>query len=168
MAELLRRIREAPAPTLRGEEDEARAACVLALVDAIETCQSRVRELEAEVVERLEVHADAAIFTSRPRAGRGVHAASLLAEIGDARERFPNAESLIALAGTAPVTHASGKHRSVNFRWACARSCARQSWTSPMTRAMPRFGPPTSTDAPWPEAAPSPTPFGSWPARGSA
>jgi len=119
VAELLRRITEAPAATLGAEEDEARAACVLALVDAIQTCQGRARELEAEVVERLEVHADASIFTSLPRAGRGVRAASLLAEIGDVRERFPDAESLIALAGAAPVTRASGKHRSVNFRWAC-------------------------------------------------
>lgn len=118
-AELLRRLREAPAATLAVEEDEARAACVLALVEAIETCQGRARELEAEVVERLEVHADAETFTSLPRAGRGVRAASLLAEIGDARERFPDAESLISLAGAAPVTRASGKHRSVNFRWAC-------------------------------------------------
>lgn len=119
VAELLRRMREAPPASLGAEEDEARAACVLALVDAIEICQSRARELEAEVVERLEVHTDAPIFTSLPRAGRGVRAASLLAEIGDVRERFPDAESLIALAGAAPVTRASGKHRSVNFRWAC-------------------------------------------------
>lgn len=119
VAELLRRIREAPQAALGPEEDEARAVCVLALVDAIQVSQSRARELEAEVVERLEVHADAAIFTSLPRAGRGVRAASLLAEIGDVRERFPHAESLIALAGAAPVTRASGKHRSVSFRWAC-------------------------------------------------
>ena len=117
--ELLRRIREAPAATLGAEEDEARATCVLALIDAIETCQSRAKELEADVVERLEVHADAQIFTSLPRAGRGVRAASLLAEIGDVRDRFPDAESLISLAGAAPVTRASGKHRSVTFRWAC-------------------------------------------------
>jgi transposase len=119
VAELLGRIREAPQAALGIEEDDARAACVLALVDAIETCQGRARELEAEVVERLEVHTDAPIFTSLPRAGRGVRAASLLAEIGDVRERFPDAESLIALAGAAPVTRASGKHRSVSFRWAC-------------------------------------------------
>jgi transposase len=119
VSELLRRIREAPQAALHAEEDEARAACVLALVDAIQACQGRARELEAEVVERLEVHADAPIFTSLPRAGRGVRAASLLAEIGDSRERFPDAESLIALAGAAPVTRASGKHRSVSFRWAC-------------------------------------------------
>jgi len=117
--ELLRRIREAPAATLGAEEDEARATCVLALIDAIETCQSRAKELEADVVERLEVHADAQIFTSLPRAGRGVRAASLLAEIGDVRDRFPDAESLISLAGAAPVTRASGKHRSVTFRWVC-------------------------------------------------
>jgi hypothetical protein len=51
-----------------------------------------------------------------PKAGRGVRAAALLAEIGDARERFPDEESLAALAGVAPVTRASGKARSVGFR----------------------------------------------------
>ena len=117
--ELLARIREAPPAVLDREEDAARATCVLALLDAIEACQGRAREIEAEVVERLELHADAPVFTSLPRAGRGVRAASLLAEIGDARERFPDPESLTALAGAAPVTRASGKHRAVTFRWAC-------------------------------------------------
>ncbi|HWO69263.1 MAG TPA: transposase, partial [Actinomycetota bacterium] len=100
-------------------EAEGRAVCVLALLDAIEVCNRRAKELEAEVVERLELHRDAPIFTSLPRAGRGVRAASLLAEIGDARERFPDEECLAALAGVAPVTRASGKSRSVGFRWAC-------------------------------------------------
>ncbi len=119
VAELLRRVKEAPQAVLGPEEDQSRAVCVLALVEAIRTCEGRARELEAEVVERLEVHPDAHVFTSLPRAGRGVRAASLLAEIGDARERFPNPESLMALAGAAPVTRASGKHRVVAFRWAC-------------------------------------------------
>ena len=119
VAELLRRIKEAPPAVLGPEEDEAQAACVLALVQAIRACQGRAQELEAEIIERLEVHPDAHVFTSLPRAGHGVRAASLLAEIGDARERFPDAESLMALAGAAPVTRASGKHRVVSFRWAC-------------------------------------------------
>jgi transposase len=119
VAELLRRVKEAPRAALGSEEDEARAACVLALVEAIRACQGRAKELEAEIVERLETHPDAHVFTSLPRAGRGVRAASLLAEIGDARERFPDPESLMALAGAAPVTRASGKHRVVSFRWAC-------------------------------------------------
>jgi len=119
VAELLRRIKEAPPAVLGPEEDEARAACVLVLVEAIRACQGRARELEAEIIERLEVHPDAHVFTSLPRAGHGVRAASLLAEIGDVRERFPDPESLMALAGAAPVTRASGKHRVVSFRWAC-------------------------------------------------
>ena len=117
--ELLRRIKEAPQAALGPEEDEPRGACVLALVEAIQVCQGRARELEADIVERLEIHPDAHVFTSLPRAGHGVRAASLLAEIGDARQRFPDAESLMALAGAAPVTRASGKHRVVSFRWAC-------------------------------------------------
>ena len=118
-SELLRRIREAPAPALQAEEDQARAVCVTSLVEAIAACAGQAKELERGVVERLEAHPDAGIFTSLPRAGRGVRAASLLSEIGDVRQRFPEAESLMALAGASPVTRASGKHRSVGFRWAC-------------------------------------------------
>ncbi len=36
---------------LGAEEDESRAACVLALVEAIPTCEGRARELEGEIVE---------------------------------------------------------------------------------------------------------------------
>ena len=119
VGELLGRIKQAPPAGLGPEEDEARAACVLALVEAIGVCETRARELEAEIIERLEIHPDAHVFTNLPRAGHGVRAASLLAEIGDVRQRFPDPESLMALAGAAPVTRASGKHRVVSFRWAC-------------------------------------------------
>ena len=53
-----------------------------------------------------------------PRTGT-VNAAQMLAELGDDRARFTSAEQLAAEAGVAPVTHASGKHRDVTFRWAC-------------------------------------------------
>ena len=53
---------------------------------------------------------------SLPRAGT-VRAARLLAEIGDARGRFPTADSLACLAGVAPSTRQSGKIKSVTFRW---------------------------------------------------
>lgn len=96
VGELLSRVKEAPATGLTDEEAAGRAACVLALLEAIEVCNARARELEAEIVERLELHRDGAIFTSLPKAGRGVRAASLLAEIGDARGRFPDPESLAA------------------------------------------------------------------------
>ncbi len=119
VAVLLARLRQAPASGISATEAAGRAVCVVALLDAIQVTSSRERELEAEITERLEAHADAEVFTSLPKAGQGVRAAALLAEIGDVRSRFPDEECLAALAGVAPVTRASGKTRSVGFRWAC-------------------------------------------------
>ena len=119
VTELHARVRQAPAAGLRPGEADGRAACVLALLAAIETVRRQERELTAEIVERLDAHADAHIFTSLPRAGHGVRAAALLAEIGDDRARFPDEESLAALAGVAPVTRASGRMHTVGFRYAC-------------------------------------------------
>ena len=50
-----------------------------------------------------------------------VRAARLLAEIGDARGRFPTADSLACLAGVAPSTRQSGKVEVVTFRWGADR-----------------------------------------------
>jgi len=117
--ELLARVHEAPAAGLKPAEADGRAVCVLGLLRAIEAVRREERELEAEIIERLDAHADAHIFTSLPRAGHGVRAAAMLAEIGDVRARFPDEESLAALAGVAPVTRASGKMHAVGFRYAC-------------------------------------------------
>jgi transposase len=57
---------------------------------------------------------------SFPRAGR-ICAAQILAELGDARERFLTSDQLAAEAGVVPVTRASGKSRGVVFRWACKK-----------------------------------------------
>ena len=43
----------------------------------------------------------------------------MLAEIGDARGRFPTDDALAALAGCAPSTRRSGKLHAVTFRSAC-------------------------------------------------
>lgn len=117
--QLFARLHDAPAAGLSATEADGHAACVLSLLRAIDTVRHEERDLEAEIIERLDAHADAHIFTSLPKAGHGVRAAALLAEIGDVRARFPDEESLAALAGVAPVTRASGKTRSVGFRWAC-------------------------------------------------
>lgn len=118
VGELFTRIREAPPAGLSPGEADGRAVCVLALLRAVERLRHEERDLEAEIIERLDAHADAHIFTSLPRAGRGVRAAALLAEIGDNRARFPDEEALAALAGAAPVTKSSGKAHHVGFRWA--------------------------------------------------
>jgi transposase len=60
------------------------------------------------------------VFTHLPRAGT-VRAATLLAEIGDARGRYPSEEALAAAAGVSPSTRASGRARAVVFRQGCNR-----------------------------------------------
>ena len=116
--QLFTRIHEAPEAALSATLADGYAVSILALIRAIEHTRREERELQAEIIERLDAHADAHIFTSLPNAGHGVRAAALLAEIGDDRARFPDEESLAALAGVAPVTRASGKITSVGFRWA--------------------------------------------------
>ena len=70
-----------------------------------------------QISELLDAHPDAHIFTSLPRSGT-VRAARLLTEIGDCRARYPTPEALACLAGVAPSTRQSGKHRAVTYRWA--------------------------------------------------
>jgi transposase len=119
VADLLGRLTGAPTAGISPLEPAGRAVCVTSLLDAIEVLAGREAELQAEIVERLELHADRQVFVHLPKAGHGVRAARLLAEIGDVRARFPDEEALAALGGVAPVTRASGKTRSVGFRWAC-------------------------------------------------
>lgn len=100
-----------------GEHGTALAHITLALVAAIRAILTQIDALEAHIAEQLALHPDAAIFQSLPRSGT-VRAARLLAEIGDARGRFPTPQSLACLAGVAPSTRQSGKIKAVTFRWA--------------------------------------------------
>jgi len=98
-------------------ETAARAAVTLALVTALSAVRAQIKALEDQITAQLAAHPDGHIFTSLPRAGT-VRAARLLAEIGDARGRYPTPESLVCLAGAAPSTRQSGKVKVVSFRWA--------------------------------------------------
>jgi transposase len=100
-----------------GEDGAAKAHITRALLAALTTLVEQIKALSEQITEQLDAHADAHIFTSLPRSGT-VRAARLLAEIGDCRARFPTPESLACLAGVAPSTRQSGKHRAVAFRWA--------------------------------------------------
>jgi transposase len=99
-----------------GAEGAAQAHVTGALVAALNTMLEQIQLLSKQIEEQLDQHLDAHIFTSLPRSG-AIRAARLLAEIGDCRGRFPTPESLACLAGVAPSTRQSGKHRSVSFRW---------------------------------------------------
>lgn len=65
-------------------------------------------------------HPDASIFASVPGTG-DLLAPKLLVMFGDHRARYPRRDILPGIAGTAPVTVASGKTRTVKFRRACNR-----------------------------------------------
>jgi transposase len=117
-AELLERLRDAP-PSLAGDaESETKGELVRSLVAVLEPLVCQLQRLTSALEHAVEQHPDGPIVMSLPRSGR-VNAAQILAELGDDRARFASDEQLAAEAGVAPVTYASGKHRSVAFRWAC-------------------------------------------------
>lgn len=116
-AELVRRLREAPRG-LHGGSAASQAAVTEALRQVLVAVVAQIAALDAGIREQLALHPDAVIFQSLPRAGT-IRAATMLAEIGDCRARFPSPETLAALAGVVPSTRSSGKHRAVTFRWAC-------------------------------------------------
>lgn len=116
--ELLTRLQQAPATTCGEGESEAKGELVRALVAVLEPLIRQLQHLTSTIEHAMPIHADGPVLMSFPRAGR-VNAAQLLAELGDDRLRFTSPEHLAAEAGVAPVTHASGKHRGVTFRWVC-------------------------------------------------
>ncbi len=74
----------------------------------------------AELAVLFDQHPDREIFASLPGAADFL-APALLSKFGDDRLRFPKPANVQALAGTCPVTKASGKRRFVHFRYACDR-----------------------------------------------
>jgi len=117
-AELLARLRAAPAGTAGEALGEALRDAVLAAAGVLTALNAAVRNLDRSVAAHLGEHPDGPVFTSLPRSGQ-VSAAQVLAEWGDCRQAYAGPDSVAALAGCTPVTKESGKHRAVHFRWAC-------------------------------------------------
>ena len=89
----------------------------LLLVDQLELLNGHIRVYDQHLRELVGQHPDAQIFTSFPGVAT-VIAATFVAEIGQDRDRFPRTSTLLAEAGLAPVTRASGRTRQVRFRYA--------------------------------------------------
>ena len=117
-AQLLARLRAAPAGAAGAAVTEALRDAVLAAVGVLTALNASVKNLDRSVAAHLGEHPDGAIFTSLPRSGQ-VNAAQVLAEWGDCRQAYDGPDAVAALAGCTPVTKESGKHRAVHFRWAC-------------------------------------------------
>jgi transposase len=113
---LLQRLHDAP----RGPAGAAFVGVTHAYLAAISAIADQIKAIDTHLDEALTAHPDGKIFTSLPRAGT-VRAARLLAEIGDARGRFPTPASLAGLAGVTPSTRQSGTLTIIAYRWAVDR-----------------------------------------------
>lgn len=98
----------------------ARREIVLSLVDALERIVAAVSELTAQIRQAVDDHPDGQTFRSLFIAPDSVLcAATMIAEIGDCRDRYPSYRQLAADSGHAPVAVESGKAKRAQFRWAC-------------------------------------------------
>jgi transposase len=95
--------------------EQAMGQQALALLRQLEAACTSAADLEQAAAESFNQHPDAEIITSFPGIGT-LTGARVLAETGDDRSRFHDARGLKAYAGSAPVTRASGKSRSVTCR----------------------------------------------------
>jgi transposase len=118
--ELLTKLKEGAEGRSGELEIQAHRQIVLALVSALEPVVARISELTIEIRHALEAHPDGQTFRSLFIAKDSwLCAATMLAEIGDCRQRYPTYRALAADAGQAPVAVESGKSRHAQFRWAC-------------------------------------------------
>jgi transposase len=117
-AELLTRLRSAPAGTADAALAPALGTAVLAMAAVLTALNTAIKDLDRAAATHLGEHPDGEIFTSLPRSGQ-INAAQMLAEWGDCRQAYDGPDAIAALAGVTPITKESGKHRAVHFRWAC-------------------------------------------------
>lgn len=104
-------------PQLRQDPlvEQAMRAETLALLGVLDAACQAVDDLAAQLGAAFRAHPDYVIITSFPGLA-DVSGAIVLAEIGDDRTRFADDRALQAFAGSAPITRASGKSRSVTRR----------------------------------------------------
>jgi transposase len=118
--QLLTRLRTAPSGRAGALEAEARRGVVLALVATLRALTEQLANITSEIAHAVRTHPDGPIFLSFFRRPESVVcAATLLAEIGDCRDRYTSADALAADGGQAAIAIESGKRKHAAFRYAC-------------------------------------------------
>ncbi|MFQ6117943.1 MAG: IS110 family transposase [Candidatus Bipolaricaulia bacterium] len=118
-AEKKYRLLHEPQIEVGPEVVRAKSRYMLSLVRRLEVVLEEIDHYEEEIKRLLVEHPDSELFLSLPGAGE-ILAARMLAEIGDNPYRYRALQELRCLAGTAPVTLASGRfYHRVRFRRAC-------------------------------------------------
>jgi hypothetical protein len=120
VGELLKRLRSAPEGRTGEAERRARREAVLGLVGILKALVERIKRLDDEIAKSVRAHPDGGIFLSLFRGkDTTLTAASLVAEMGDERGRYPTEDALAADAGMSPVAVESGRRKVAAFRRAC-------------------------------------------------
>lgn len=118
-AQLIERMRDAPAAATRLGHAVA-AALIHVQVQLVRALRATIRQLDRQIAHALRVHPYAGLFAAMPRIGT-VNLGQIIGEIGPILERAQSCEQFIAETGVVPVTRASGKSRTVAFRYATNR-----------------------------------------------
>ncbi|MFD4577989.1 IS110 family transposase [Streptomyces sp. NPDC058425] len=116
---LIERLRSAPKAASRLTET-AVEQLVRVQVQLVQGIRATIRTLDKAITEATKTHPYAPLFATMPRIGK-VSLGQVIGEIGPILERAQRCEQLIAEAGVVPVTRASGKSRTVAFRFATNR-----------------------------------------------
>jgi len=96
----------------------AKSRLAVARAQQLQLLEKQLTEYREAIQRLFAQHPDAALFASLPGAGEKI-APRLLAEVGEDRALFPNAQALQCLAGTAPVSFQSGQIHCVHLRHQC-------------------------------------------------
>ena len=102
---------------------DAYGASVAAIVGVLTSLSAQIDSLHATLRKHFEQHPDAEILRSLPGLGV-VLGARVLGEFGDDPDRYADAKARKNYAGTAPITRASGKRRTVLARYVRNRRLA--------------------------------------------
>ena len=102
---------------------DAYGASVAAIVGVLTSLSVQIDSLHATLSKQFEQHPDAEILGSLPGLGI-VLGARVLGEFGDDPNRYGDAKARKNYAGTAPITRASGKRRTVLARFVRNRRLA--------------------------------------------
>ena len=111
---------------------------MLVLVRHLQPLLEEIAVYEKQITRLFLTQEDNEVFSSLPRAGKRL-APRLLAEIGDDRQRYADAASVQALAGTSPVPYESGNYSKPRRRLACMKplrnALSQFAWQSTHTEA---------------------------------
>lgn len=97
----------------------ARSRMMLVLVAQLQTQAAAIKTYKREIEQAFADLPSSQWAMSLPGGKSGTILPTLLAELGDAPERWTSFRHLQAQAGTTPVTQKSGKYERVQFRYAC-------------------------------------------------